>query len=146
MEEPLPAAHALCRALGEAMSEGSLSAEPSSIELSADPSGSGGYRASGFGLTSTTVGDVTEIRIVVRRRRKFTDVPDAKAVNGCALEATLTGPSNRNNDASVTISHSGDTGVYSLYYRPTEEGPHSLRIYLKGEVAGAYTRPLFSST
>ena len=92
------------------------------------------YTATGYGLSGPTrVGDVTTVRVVVRdhNRRRFADVPDPNSVNGSALDATLTGPTGVIHPSIAPTL--GDPGLYTVRYRPTEPGPHSLRIFLRGE-------------
>jgi hypothetical protein len=99
------------------------------------------HRAAGYGCSTTRMGDVTAVHVVVRdhRRKRFSDVPDPNSTNGSALHATLTGPT-----ATIhpTIAPTrGDPGLYTVRYRPTEEGPHLLRIFLHGkEVDGSPLR------
>lgn len=128
------------RELPAEVSAGTLSGG-SSVELVAPSRHE--ERATGYGLSTTRVGDVTTAHIVVRdeRRKRFCDVPDPDSMNGSALHATLTGPTPTAVIHPSIAPTRGDPGLYTLRYRPMEEGPHALRIFLHGkEVDGSPLR------
>ena len=68
----------------------------SEITLEKVSGGGGSHRATCYGTLSTVVGDITSVRIVVRTAEEgmkepleFTDVPNARRVNGTAIDAVV---------------------------------------------------------